>query len=160
MIQTQETLSSAFPRVQPTGSQHQSSIRFEQLTPAPTPAKGDSLGNPNFIKLRDLNFIYKETEVQRGEVTTFQQWPLFYKYGPGTEFTVCFRDFLEEVAAFDNVGLYGKRGHHREGTAKIKAWGRKGQATTVQCCSCFQIPGEPPLQPFPKSPKRDIPEPI
>ena len=27
-----------------------------------------------------------------------------------------------------------------EGTAQIKAWSRRGQATTAQCGLCFQIP--------------------
>lgn len=44
--------------------------------------------------------------------------PLFSKYGPGTEFSLFYsraaiRDFLEEVVAFDNVGLEGKRRYHR-----------------------------------------------
>lgn len=55
------------------------------------------LRNLNFIKMRNLNFIYEETEAQRGKVT--RQGHTFSKYEPGTDSQSDpeSADFLEEV---------------------------------------------------------------
>lgn len=55
------------------------------------------LRNLNFIKMRNLNFIYEETEAERGKVT--HQDYTFSKYEPETDSQSYpeSADFLEEV---------------------------------------------------------------
>lgn len=90
--------------------------------------------NLNFIKIRNLHLIY----IRKLKCSDHFSSRVGLGQNSQSDSRAAIRDFLEEVAAFDNVGLKGKRGY--KGGGYSTNYGLEWEGPGNSCSGLLMLP--------------------